>query len=261
MMITFTTDFFYTYVNQLFWPFVRILALFSIAPFFAEKQIPKKSKIALALMITILISTSLPLPQIPLFSAMGCWILILQVLIGLLMGLTMQIAFAIVRYAGEILGMQMGLSFALFVDPSAGPNMPIIARFVNLLLLLLFLSFDIHLWLLSLLADSFQTIPLLSSLNSNSFILVAQSAGIIFYYGLLLALPILTLLLIINISLAILNRMTPQLSIFVVGFPLTLLIGIYLLPLLTTIVTKYAEKIFNDILGQLTLILLTLAGK
>lgn len=140
--------------------------------------------------------------------------------------------------------------------------MPIIARFVNLLLLLLFLSFDIHLWLLSLLADSFQTIPLLSSsLNSNSFILVAQSAGIIFYYGLLLALPILTLLLIINISLAILNRMTPQLSIFVVGFPLTLLIGIYLLPLLTTIVTKYAEKIFNDILGQLTLILLTLAGK
>lgn len=197
MMITFTTDFFYTYVNQLFWPFVRILALFSIAPFFAERQIPKKSKIALALMITILISTSLPLPQIPLFSAMGCWILIQQVLIGLLMGLTMQIAFAIVRYAGEILGMQMGLSFALFVDPSAGPNMPIIARFMNLLLLLLFLSFDIHLWLLSLLADSFQTIPLLSSsLNSNSFILVVQSAGIIFYYGLLLALPILTLLLI-----------------------------------------------------------------
>lgn len=55
--------------------------------------------------------------------------------------------------------------------------------------------------------------------------------------------------------------MTPQLSIFVVGFPLTLLIGIYLLPLLTTIITKYAEKIFNDILSQLSLILLTLAGK
>ncbi len=160
MMITFTTDFFYIYVNQLFWPFVRILTLFSIAPFFAEKQIP-------------------------LFSVIGCWILIQQVLIGLLMGLTMQIAFAIVRYAWEILGMQMWLSFALFVDPSAGANMPIIARFVNLLLLLLFLSFDIHLWLLSLLADSFQTIPLLSSsLNSKSFILVAQSAGIIFYYGL-----------------------------------------------------------------------------
>lgn len=111
-------------------------------------------------------------------------------------------------------------------------------------------------------ADSFQLIPIQSiSLNSQSFILVAQTAGIIFYYGLLLALPILTLLLIINISLGILNRMTPQLSIFVVGFPLTLLIGIYLLPLLTTIITKYAEKIFNDILSQLSLILLTLAGK
>lgn len=261
-MITFSTDFFYSYINQFFWPFVRVLALFSIAPFFGEKQIPKKSKIVLALLITILISAAIPLPQIPLFSVMGCWILIQQVLIGLLMGLTMQIAFAIVRYAGEVLGMQMGLSFALFVDPAAGPNMPIIARFFNLLLLLLFLSFDIHLLLLSLLADSFQLIPIQSlALNSQSFILVAQSAGIIFYYGLLLALPILTLLLIINISLGILNRMTPQLSIFVVGFPLTLLIGIYLLPLLTTIITKYAEKIFNDILSQLSMILLTLAGK
>lgn len=174
----------------------------------------------------------------------------------------MQIAFAIVRYAGEVVGMQMGLSFALFVDPAAGPNMPIISRFFNLLLLLLFLTFDIHLWMLSLLADSFQLIPIQSQpLNSKSFILLAQSAGIIFYYGLLLALPILTLLLIINISLGILNRMPPQLSIFVVGFPLTLLIGIYLLPFLTTIITKYAEKIFNDTLGQLTMILLALAGK
>lgn len=262
MMITFSTDFFYTYINQFFWPFVRILALFSIAPFFAEKQIPKKSKIALALLLTVLISAAIPLPQIPIFSVIGCWILIQQILIGLLMGLTMHIAFAIVRYAGEVLGMQMGLSFALFVDPAAGPNMPIIARFFNLLLLLLFLSFDIHLWLLSLLADSFQLIPIQSlSLNSQSFILVAQTAGIIFYYGLLLALPILAVLLIINISLGILNRMTPQLSIFVVGFPLTLLIGIYLLPLTTSIITKYAEKIFNDILSQLSLILLTLAGK
>lgn len=109
---------------------MRVLALFSIAPFFGEKQIPKKSKIALALLITILISAAIPLPQIPLFSVIGCWILIQQVLIGLLMGLTMQIAFAIVRYAGEVLGMQMGLSFALFVDPAAGPNMPIIARFL-----------------------------------------------------------------------------------------------------------------------------------
>ena len=92
----------------------------------------------------------------------------------------------------------MGLFFALFVDPTAGPNMPIIARFFNLLLLLLFLSFDIHLWMLSLLADSFQLIPIQSlQLTSKSFILVAQSAGIIFYYGLLLVLPILTLLLIL----------------------------------------------------------------
>lgn len=102
MMITLTPDFFYTYINQLFWPFVRVLALFSIAPFFGEKQIPKRTKISLACLITILISTTISIPKIPLFSAAGCWLLIQQILIGLLMAITMQIAFAIVRYAGEI---------------------------------------------------------------------------------------------------------------------------------------------------------------
>lgn len=88
------------------------------------------------------------------------WLASQQILIGVALGLTMQFAFAAIRLAGEVIGMQMGLSFATFFDPSGGPNTPVLARLLNLLAMLLFLSFDGHLWLISLLADSFHTLPI-----------------------------------------------------------------------------------------------------
>lgn len=68
---------------------------------------------------------------------MAFWVLIQQILIGTILGLSMQLAFASVRHAGEVIGLQMGLSFATFVDPSGGPNMPILARIFNMLTMLL----------------------------------------------------------------------------------------------------------------------------
>lgn len=78
-----------------------------------------------------------------------------QILIGIALGFTMQFAFAAVRTAGEIIGLQMGLSFATFVDPASHLNMPVLARIMDMLALLLFLTFNGHLWLISLLVDTF----------------------------------------------------------------------------------------------------------
>lgn len=98
--------------------------------------------------------------NIPLFSSAALWVAIQQILIGVALGVTMQFAFAAVRLSGEVIGLQMGLSFATFFDPSGGPNMPVLSRLLNILVTLLFLSFDGHLWLISLLADSFHTLPI-----------------------------------------------------------------------------------------------------
>lgn len=145
------------WVSQYFWPLIRILALISTAPVLSEKQINRKVKVGLAVLITFLIAPSLPPVNIPLVSSGALWVAGQQVLIGVAIGLTMQFAFAAIRLAGEVIGLQMGLSFATFFDPSGGPNMPVLARLLNLLAMLLFLSFDGHLWLISLLADSFHT--------------------------------------------------------------------------------------------------------
>ncbi len=147
-------------------------------------------KIGLSGLIVILIAPTLPSNSIPIFSATGLWLAIQQILIGVALGLTMQFAFAAVRLADEVIGMQMWLSFATFFDPSGGLNMPVLARILNLLAMLLFLSFNGHLWLISMLDDSFHTLPIHSQpLNGNSFLMLAQVGSIIFTNGLMLALP------------------------------------------------------------------------
>lgn len=241
-----SVDFTY-WLGVYFWPFIRLLALLSVAPIFYEKSIPNRARIGLALLATLLIAPQLPQVATPIFSAPGVWLLIKQILIGVSIGFTMQLAFALFRVAGEFIGMQMGLSFATFIDPAMGGNTSVLSRFFNILATLLFLVLNGHLWLISLLADSFYVIPINPDpLNTSVFLSIARTGGLVFLNGLTLALPLMTFLLVINMSLGILNRMTPQLSIFVIGFPITLTVGMIIIGLLMPLFAPYAEHAFSE---------------
>lgn len=144
----------------------------------------------------------------------------------------MQLTFAAVRMAGEVIGLQMGLSFTTFLIRQRF-EYPLLARLLNLLALLVFISLNGHLWLLSLLADSFHILPLDSQLmDPGAFMALARAGGIIFLNGMMLALPLICMLMTLNIALGLLNRITPQLTVFVIGFPLTLTVGILTFSLL-----------------------------
>ncbi|MGO4742313.1 flagellar biosynthetic protein FliR [Serratia quinivorans] len=252
-MLTFDSAQFGVWLSQYFWPLLRILALISTAPVFSEKQISKKVKIGLGGLIVVLIAPGLPTSTVPIFSAAGLWLAAQQILIGVALGLTMQFAFAAIRLAGEVIGMQMGLSFATFFDPSGGPNMPVLARLLNLLAMLLFLSFNGHLWLISLLADSFHTLPIQAEpLNGNGFLALTQAGSLIFINGLMLALPLICLLLTLNMALGLLNRMTPQLSVFVIGFPVTMTIGIMTIGMMMPMLAPFCEHLFGEFFNQLS---------
>jgi flagellar biosynthetic protein FliR len=251
-MLTFDSAQFGVWLSQYFWPLLRILALISTAPVFSEKQISKKVKIGLGGLVVILIAPGLPISTVPIFSAAGLWLAAQQILIGVALGLTMQFAFAAIRLAGEVIGMQMGLSFATFFDPSGGPNTPVLARLLNLLAMLLFLSFNGHLWLISLLVDSFHTLPVQAEpLNGNGFLALTQAGSLIFINGLMLALPLICLLLTLNMALGLLNRMTPQLSVFVIGFPVTMTIGIMTIGMMMPMLAPFCEHLFGEFFDRL----------
>lgn len=159
-MLHFTSDQWVQWLGVYFWPMLRIMALISTAPILSEKSIPKRVKVGLGIIISIIVAPSLPPVDIPIFSANAVWVALQQVMIGVAVGFTMQLAFAAVRTAGELIGLQMGLSFATFVDPGSHLNMPVLARIIDLLAMLLFLSFNGHLWLISMLVDTFHTLPI-----------------------------------------------------------------------------------------------------
>ena len=236
-----------------FWPLLRVMALIMAAPILSEKSIPKRVKIGLGMLITFVIAPTLPPVNIPIFSPQAVWLALQQVLIGVAIGFTMQLAFAAIRTAGELIGLQMGLSFATFFDPGSHLNMPVLARVIDMLAMLLFLTFNGHLWLISMLVDTFHTLPIGGNpVNSNAFLALTRAAGLIFINGLMLALPVITLLLTVNLSLGLLNRMAPQLSVFVIGFPITLTVGLILMGLLMPLIAPFCEHLFSEIFNLLS---------
>ncbi|WP_435927705.1 flagellar biosynthetic protein FliR [Dryocola sp. BD613] len=260
-MYSLSVESLYFQISHFFWPALRILALFSTAPVFSGKEFSNKGKVGLAVCIAFLIGQNLPDSHIIIFSWQGVAVAAQQLIIGAAMGLTVQLIFVSIRSAGEFIGLQMGLSFATFFDPSGGQNMPVVARLLNLLATLLFLSFDGHLWMLTILNQSFEALPVGgAALHTQGFYYLAQMGGLIFRCGLMLSLPVVTLLLAINFTLGLLNRLTPQLSIFVIGFPLTLTIGMGALALKMYTLAPFVENLTVDIFNHLAQIILLLAG-
>jgi len=229
------------------WPFVRIVALVGSAPILGEAAVPRAVKVAIALLLALVITPTLDAaPVVPLISAAGLWILIQQVLIGAAMGFSMRMVFAAVQVAGEYVGLQMGLSFASFFDPTSGGTTMVLARLLNVMAMLVFLSIDGHLMLIRTLAESFRALPIADApLARGGWFLLASSGAQIISGGLMLALPLIATLLSLNLAMGILNRVSPQFSIFSVGFPITLLAGIGMLQLLMQYLAPFLQPRFG----------------
>ena len=143
----------------------------------------------------------------------------------------MRLVFAAVQMAGQLIGMSMGLGFASFFDPQSQGQSTAVSQFLMLLAMLVFLSLDGHLMMVSAIANSFVTMPIsVNGLGINPMKMVMWGE-MIFSSGLLLAMPVVAALLVTNMALGVLTRTAPQLNIFGIGFPITLSIGIIVLAL------------------------------
>ncbi len=231
------------------WPLSRILALIATAPILGNPSVPVRVKVGLAIMLTILVAPTVEksLPEIDPASGTGLIVLLQQVLIGIAIGFVMRIVFVAVEMAGELIGLQMGLGFAIFFDPQNSGQIDIIGRFLGVIASLAFLAIDGHLLMIALISQSFSTLPVNpEGVTAATFTTLANWGGEIFKSGLQLSLPVLTALLITNLALGILTRAAPQLNIFAVGFPLTLSIGLLVLALSMPFYAPILENLVHD---------------
>jgi flagellar biosynthetic protein FliR len=230
-MISFTDAQLNAWLINFIWPLTRILGLIMVVPVFGHRAVPARVKIGLGIFIALIVSPALPpMPDVGLGSWYGLQILVQQLLIGLAIGFVMRIAFAAVEAAGEIVGLQMGLGFAAFFDPQSAGQTLVLARFFNILAVLVFVAVNGHLLLLGILVESFQTLPISPQpVAAAGFHNVAAFGSTVFAVGLQLALPLIAILLMTNLALGILTRSAPQLNIFAIGFPITLGVGLIVL--------------------------------
>ena len=240
------------WIEGYYWPFLRLSALFLAAPIFSASSFPVRGRILLAVLTTALIAPSLPaFPTVDPLGPMGLAIAAQQIAIGLAMGLVVQMIFGAVVIAGQSLAMTMGLGFAMSVDPQNGVQVPVLSQFYVILATLIFLALDAHLVLIQHLVDSFTLLPV--GFAGWSFGIahnVVLSGSQMFMNALLLAIPSLTAVLLINIAFGVITRAAPQLNIFAVGFPVTIMAGFVFILLSLPTTLNLLQQMFDEGLMQ-----------
>ncbi len=246
-MITFTGAQLDAWLVAFMFPLARILGLLASAPVFNNAAQPARIRLVTGLVITIALAPVLPpMPAIPPGSWIGLVVLAQQVMIGLLLGFTLRIAFVAVDIAGELIGLQMSLSFAVLYDPQNGGQTPVLSEFLGLFATLLFLALNGHLLTLSVLAESFRLLPVSAQpFAAGGFAAFLAWSSTLFSAGVLLALPLIAALLIANLAMGVLARVAPQLNIFAVGFPVTLMTGFVVLMFSIPYLGAALERLFD----------------
>jgi flagellar biosynthetic protein FliR len=234
-MLTFTEAQLVAWITPLLWPFIRVLSLFTTAPVLSQRNVPLRARVGLAFLITVCAQASLPaMPAIALDSSVAVLVVIQQVLIGVTLGFAARIVFAAIEFAGELVGLQMGLNYAGFFDPTSGSQGTAVGSFFGTTVSWLFIIINGHLLLIMALVQSFHAFPVGPEPFAFLRALQPQVWGAeIFKLGLWTALPMITMLLFVNLVLGVISRVSQQMNIFAIGFPITL--GIGLLGILLTL--------------------------
>ncbi len=244
--MNFQEDELIAYLASFVWPFMRISAMFISIPVFSVNSIPARLKVMLSMLITFVIAPTLPdMPAVALFSSAGLAVSAQQLMIGVATGFILQMVFSILLFAGQSIAYSMGLGFASLVDPATGVQTPVVAQLFVISSSLLFLSVNGHLLLIEMLARSFHSLPVaVDGLEKAQLWQIIAWSGRMFSDGVLLALPIMATLLFVNISFGIASKAAPQLQLFGIGFPITILLGMVLVWIgLVSMLEVFAEKL------------------
>ncbi|HZE45088.1 MAG TPA: flagellar biosynthetic protein FliR [Steroidobacteraceae bacterium] len=218
------------WVSRMWWPTLRVSGFVLTAPAASEMVVPRLVKIVLILALSFLLGPLVEAPTgLSIFSAAGMLAAVLELLIGVSIGMVVQLTFEALVFAGQSISLTMGLGFATLVDPQRGAQVPVLGQMFMIFGTLIYLSINGHLMLLGALAESFHTLPIGAHIGQDFLLSVELWGARVFDTGLLIALPAVIALVIVNLALGVVTRAAPQLNLFGIGFTITLLSGFFVL--------------------------------
>jgi flagellar biosynthetic protein FliR len=212
--------------------FVRMGGLIFTMPVLGAATIPGHLKIGLAVMVSFVVFSVAKLPPVDVSMPMGRFILLLsgEVAIGLVIGFASQLMFNAVEFAGELISTQVGFGIVNVLDPTTNSQVSITSQFLNTIALLIFLAINGHHWFLTAAVRSFEVIPLLGFHPQQGLMdLVITLTADVLVLAVKLSAPVVVTLLLLNVALGLVARTVPQMNVFIVGFPLQIALGLFIM--------------------------------
>jgi flagellar biosynthetic protein FliR len=208
--------------------FARVGAMVMLLPGLGESNIPVRIKLSVALLLTFII---LPLHRADYHVSMDALsallvLMLYEILIGIVLGATARVTLAALQVAGSVIAQQLGLGFVTSVDPTQGQQGVLIGNFLTLLGVTMLFATDSHHLVISALNDSYSIFSPGEVMPSGDVAALATRAfAASFRIGMQLAAPFLVFGLVFNIGLGVLARLMPQMQVYFVGVPLSIMSG------------------------------------
>ena len=233
-------------VPQYLYPSFRIGGLILAMPMLGTQMVPSRAKIMLIVALTLIVAPLLPKLDINPFSIEGFIIAINQMLIGVIIGMILHVIFQTFLISGTLIAQQMGLGFAMMMDPQNGVSVPAVGQLYMLMIMLIFISVNGHLMAIEAMVRSFETIPVgLAFLDFPEGTQLVAWGGWLFAGALQIALPAVTSIFIVNMAFGVITKAAPQLNIFTLGFPATMIIGLVIIGFSLSLILPGFELMFE----------------
>ena len=230
--------------------FLRVGAILMSMPIFKSKSIPVLFKFGLALAASITLYPLLDRTAFAVPGHLGNFAVgaIGEILLGISIGMAVNLIFVGLQIAGQISGYQMGMALARVMDPSAGQQVPLLSQFYQLFAFLMFFILNAHHWFLKALAESFQQVPPFGFRISGSLIeQLMGMAGHMFVIGIKVGAPIIATLLLTSLAFGLIARTVPQMNILFVAMPLKIMIGLLFIGFSLPYLSAFLKTVFGQL--------------
>jgi len=235
--------------------FARIGAMVMLLPGFGETNIPTRIKLSIALLLTLII---LPLHrqayQVDMSSLAPLMVLMVhEIVIGIVLGATARVTLSALQVAGSVIAQQLGLGFVTAIDPTQGQQGLLIGNFLTILGLTLLFATDSHHLVIAALNESYRIFSPGEFFPSGDVAALATRAfAAAFKIGMQLSAPFLVFGLVFNIGLGVLARLMPQMQVYFVGVPLSIIVGFLILALVISAIMGTFLDYFVSVMHELT---------
>ena len=237
---------------------VRVMGTLMFAPIFGNISVTRRARLFIGIAVTYIMITIYPYEPLEYTTFIGyTFILLKELLVGITMGFMANITLSIINMAGQFIDRELGFSMVSNFDQTFNTEATITAEFYSMLVMLIMLCTNMHYFIISALADSFELIPVGKVVVDTGIMYDTMIDYITTYFviALRISIPILIATMLLNVFLGVLAKTAPQMNMFVIGIQLKIFVGFAVLFVTLSFLPNITEFVYEQMQDIVTKVL------